>query len=492
MPGKRLTVRAILVVAVFPLAVPAAAHSAPDARPQTVPALRSFAPLDGGGSFALRNDARIIVRHRDRATFTGEARQLAADLGTLLNRKVSITGRRGARARTGDVVLGRTTRDPQLGAEGYNLRIGRAFTIAAPTTAGAFYGGRSLLQLIKGKAVIPRGRARDWPRYPERGMMVDAGRKAYTPRWLAAHIRELAYLKLNYLHLHLSDNQGFRIQSDRHPEIVSDKHLTKAQVRELLALARRHHITVVPEIDMPGHLMALLAKHPEFQLVNASGMREASVLDVGNPAAVAFARDLVVEYLELFGGPYWHVGADEVLPFFTYQPGFYPSLERQARQRYGPTATAKDAIHGFVNDIDALVRSRGRTTRMWHDDLNGGSAVRRNAGIVTEWWIDVSPLSDALPPTPQEILDRGHRIMNAGWFPTYHVNGIGGSPVPVLPNLTAAYEGWDVHASTALQFPTSRRKSRRTWWPRTSRASSAASCTCGTTTRASRPRPKTL
>ena len=82
---------------------------------------------------------------------------------------------------------------------------------------------------------------------------------------------------------------------------------------------------------------------------------------------------------------------------------------------------------------------------MWHDDIGGGSAVARHPAIVAEWWIDVSPLSDVRPPTPQQLLDRGHPIMNAGWFPTYHVNGVGGSPVPLTPNLTAAYEAWDVH-----------------------------------------------
>jgi hexosaminidase len=441
MPSLRV---ALLLAAVAPLA-PSTAQAAEPGRPQTIPALRAWAPLDGGGTFALRPDARIVVRHRDRAAYRGEARQLAADLGRLLGRRVATTARRGTRARTGDVVVGSTSRDPQLDREGYGLRIGRAFTIVAPTRAGAFYGGRSLLQLVKGGRPIPRGRARDWPRHPERGMMVDAGRKAYSPRWLAAHIRELAYLKLNYLHLHLSDNQGFRIESTRHPEIVSEQHLTKAQVRELLALAERHHVTVVPEIDMPGHLTAALEKHPEWQLKTAAGTREAAVLDVSNPDAVRFARSLVEEYLELFDGPYWHIGADEVLPFFTYPVGTYPSLDAHARERYGPDATAKDAIHGFVNDIDALVRSRGRTSRMWHDDLNGGVAVQRNPGIVTEWWIDVSPLSDAKPPTPQELLDRGHKVMNAGWYPTYHVNGIGGSPVPVLPNIAAAYASWDPH-----------------------------------------------
>ncbi len=425
---------------------PATAVRPVDARPQTIPALRSWtpAPPREAGTFRLRKNVRVIVRYRDRKRLRGEARQLAADLGVLLKRRVPTTAKRGVRARTGDVIVGRTTRDPRLGDEGYGLRIGRAFTITAPTTAGVFYGGRTLLQLARDGKAIPRGRARDRPRYPERGLMVDAGRKAYSRQWLAAHVRELAYLKLNLLHLHLSDHQGFRIQSTTHPEIVSEEHLSKADVRYLLRLARRYHVTVVPEIDMPGHMTAALAAHPEFQLRTADGRTEAGVLDVGNPAAVRFARDLIGEYLDLFDGPYWHVGGDEVLPFFTYPVGLYPSFEANARERFGPSANAKDAIHGFVNDVDDMVRARGRTTRMWHDDVGGGSAVTRHKGIVAEWWINVSPLSDVRPPTPQQLLDEGRRILNAGWYPTYVVNGVGGSPVPITPNFGAAYESWDL------------------------------------------------
>ena len=363
-------------------------------------------------------------------------------------------GRRCARSpRAGDVLIVRAKNGRELGREGYRLRVGRRLKIVAPTTTGVFYGGRTLLQMLRSDEPIPAGRARDVPRYPERGMMIDAGRQYYTPAWIKGHIRELAYLKLNYLHLHLSDHQGFRIASSTHPEIVSSEHLTKPEVREILRVARRHHVTVVPEIDMPGHMTAALAPHPEFRLRSLTG-EEAGVLDVSNPDAREFAFDLVREYLRLFGGPtgrYWHVGADEVIPFVFYPLGLYPSLEAYATDRYGPTANAKDAIHGFVNDINAIVRRHGLTTRMWHDDLNGGSAVTRDPNIVAEWWIDSSPLSDTKPPTPQELIDRGHQIINAGWFPTYYVNGVGGSTVLIRPNMEAAYEGWEPYEFHGIQ-----------------------------------------
>jgi len=96
---------------------------------------------------------------------------------------------------------------------------------------------------------------------------------------------------------------------------------------------------------------------------------------------------------------------------------------------------------------------------MWHDDLNGGTAVTVNPDIVVEWWTNFSPLSDSLPPGPQAILDAGHEIENSGWFPTYYVNGPTGT-APPRPDMTKAYEEWEPHqfygplyANGTLQFP---------------------------------------
>ena len=124
-----------------------------------------------------------------------------------------------------------------LGAEGYALTIAETgVTIGARTTAGWFYGGRTLLQL-RGKP-LPIGRATDRPVQRDRGMMIDVGRRFYPRAWLIARINELAGLKLNLLHLHLSDDQGFRVASRSHPEIVPKDHLTVADIGALQAVAR--------------------------------------------------------------------------------------------------------------------------------------------------------------------------------------------------------------------------------------------------------------
>jgi hexosaminidase len=94
--------------------------------------------------------------------------------------------------------------------------------------------------------------------------------------------------------------------------------------------------------------------------------------------------------------------------------------------------------------MDRVVRSHRKRTRVWSDELTAGTVVTANKSMVVDWWIDVSPLSDPLPPTPQELLDAGHRVMNCGWFPTYYTTGQTGRYFPD-PDLQRAYEDWEPH-----------------------------------------------
>ncbi len=415
--------------------------SAVNTRPWTIPALRQW--IGARGSLVLRPSLRIVVRPVDRRRLGDTARILAADLGSLLgHRPLIITGRE----RHGDVRLRLGSRDRRLGEEGYELTIGRTVDIRARTPAGDFYGTRSLLQLLRQNRAIPKGQARDWPRYPERGLMIDLGRRAYTPAWIRTEIRAMAYLKLNLLHLHLTDDQRWGIQSVTHPELASSGALTHADVRRLIALATRFHITVVPEIDMPGHMGALLAKHPELQLrtVGAVGRPAAAItgkLDISNPRALSIVRQLLHEYQPLFPGRYWDMGADEYLA-----PGelpLYPQLASFAVHRYGRGATTQDAIIGFIDSIDRIVHAHHKTLRTWHDELRPGSVLSANPDIVVDWWTNISPLSDPTPPRPDQLLASGHRIANDGWFPTYFTGDVG--PVEGMPDMREAYQSWSVN-----------------------------------------------
>jgi hexosaminidase len=374
------------------VSVVAAAPSArAEERPATVPALQSFSPSEG--TFALRPDARVAGSGR-------EARTLASDLGALLGRPV----RTARRARPGDVLLRRGS--AALGGEGYELRIGRAFTITAPHSAGLFYGGRTLLQLIRGGEAIPRGRGRDVPRYRERGLMVDCGRAFYPREWWLERIRRLADLKLNLVHMHLSDDQGFRVAVKSHPEIVSRDHLSTQDVRALVAEARRRHVTLVPEIDMPGHLTAALANHPELQLKNLVGQRQPGKLDVSLPAARRFAHELIADLLPLFPGPWWHMGNDEYLGVLSTPADYllYPQLER-------------DSVAGFVNEIRDQVVAAGKRLRVWSDGIGADGTAWLSRDVVVEWWEELHS------PSPSSLLAAGHDVLNVGWWPLYYVTG---------------------------------------------------------------------
>jgi hexosaminidase len=310
------------------------------------------------------------------------------------------------------VVLSLGSHDRRLGSEGYRLEVGSRVRIEARTRAGLFYGRQTVRQLLRaGHGAIPRGWGRDWPRYPERGLMIDNGRRYYSPAWIRARIREMAYLKLNQLHLHFSDNQGFRIESEGHPEVVTRPYLTRREVRGLVAFARRRHVRVIPELDMPGHMQAALAAHPELQVAGRP-----DELDFTKPAARRFARDLILEYLGLFGGRYWHAGADEF-------------------------SGAGDFV-GFVNWIDRLVRAHGRTLRVWHDGLSR-PGLRRD--VIVEWW------AEHAGPSPLELLRAGHRILNAGWWPPYYAVGPLGA---VKPSMRLAYDTWQVNLFGGLAINT--------------------------------------
>jgi len=421
---------------------------AADGRPLTIPALREWQAR--AGVFRTCAESRILVAPEAQAALLPVAEVFAEDYARQSGRTIAVVTAAAGASRPGDFILGLGDQELRLGSEGYRMSVGPAVAITAREPQGVFYGTRTLLQLLQQAPAIPAGEALDWPRYPERGLMVDAGRKYFTAQWLQQHIREIAYLKMNLFHFHFSENEGFRVESESHPEIVSEKHLSKAEVRELVALAGRYFVTVVPEIGMPGHMGAALAPHPEFQLKDVFGQAAPKQLDVTNPAAVQFARDLIEEYLPLFPGRYWHTGGDEYMAFYDYAR--YPQLQQHAQAQYGAGANGKDAVHGYLNDVAQLLAQHGKTTRAWGDDLNGGSVVTVNPAIVVEWWTDFQPLGDiVLLPGPQELLDRGHRILNAGNWPTYlTLGGAGGIQPP--PDMGAAYETWDVHQFAGAFF----------------------------------------
>lgn len=154
---------------------PAPAQAAP-AKPRTVPALQSWRP--SAGSFTLGKSPRIVVQPAHAQRMTRTAKVFAADLRAATKRRVSI--KVGGVVRRGDIALAMNPRQ-RLGREGYQLRVAGTIRITGRTDAGVFYGTRTLLQLLRQSRTVPGGVAKDWPRYPERGLMVDAGNNYFSP-----------------------------------------------------------------------------------------------------------------------------------------------------------------------------------------------------------------------------------------------------------------------------------------------------------------------
>lgn len=397
--------------------------------PLTIPRVRSWAKSSTGYRFA--SGARIVVA---RPALRATASQLAGDLKALTGVVVPTTAEA---ARTGDVVLDLGTTNG--GDEGYRLVSAPVLRITGNTDQGVFLGTRTLLQVVKQNRSVPGGTAVDWPLYPERSFMVDVGRQYFTVGWLKKHIREMAYLKMNQLHLHLNDFTGYRLESLKHPEVVSAKHYTRAEIKDLVAYAAKYHVEVIPELDFPGHSDPILAAHPELRLFNKDGVPHKSDLDLSNPATYALLKDLITEALPLFPGRYWHIGADEYLTDYAN----YPQLGEYAKQKYGANATPKDAYYGYFNWANAIVRAAGKQARAHNDGMypgDGTITVDKNI-IIGHWSLSGPPPWWGPAYTPQQLIAMGYTIQNAPFTPTHHTAGGWAAPFNVPAGVM--YETWD-------------------------------------------------
>lgn len=244
--------------------------------------------------------------------------------------------------------------DPALGEEGYELTITpQAVTLSAPRPAGLFWGIQTLRQLLPpamespvpqaGLWALPAGTIRDWPRFPWRGMMLDISRHFFGPEEVRRLIDLLALYKINRLHLHLSDDQGWRIEIRSWPNLAlyggstqvgggPGGYYTQQEYADLVAYARSRYITVVPEIDMPGHTNAALASYPEL---NCDGIARPlytgtevgfSSLCLEKEVTYRFVDDVVGEIAALTPGPYFHIGGDEAMA--TPLPDYIAFVER--------------------------------------------------------------------------------------------------------------------------------------------------------------------
>ncbi len=355
------------------------------ARPSTIPAIREW--TDGAGSWTFTSATRVVAG-TDWSLATTAA-LFARELSALSGWTIPVV-QSGAGA--GDITLTVDSSDTALGQEGYRLEITDRVAIRG-RPSGVLNGTRTVLQLLRTGYTAAGGTARDWPAYPERSLMVDVGRKYFTMGWLRSMIAQLSYVKLNVLHLHLLEYNNFRLQSARHPEINQTPDMfSRAQIDSLQDLAAAYGVMIIPELEMPGH--CCYQSHPEVTFGGCG-------LDLSKDTTYRFVADILDEFIPWFRGPYWHGGCDE------YGSINAPGMLEYAQAHYGPTAIARDTYLGFINYVDSVVKSNGKTLRIWSDGAWGGSAVTVNSDVVYEVWNCCELLADT-------AISQGHHVFNSG------------------------------------------------------------------------------
>lgn len=317
---------------------------------------------------------------------------------------------RGGAVRPGDLVVrlgqpevlaGKTTFD-----EGFTVEVGASAELTAQSRRAAVYGLRTVFEAGE----LAFGRLADWPCTNERGLHLDAGRKYYTKDWIMERVKDLSRNRMNVLWLHFSENEGFRIDSERHPEVPSRFHLTKDEVREIIALCGELFVDINPALDCPGHLGAALLEHPRWRLNREMAEPLYSALDITNPDARAFLLELVDEYAELFAGSkVFHIGGDEFIDFNHFER--VPEMDACARERLGPDCGGVDLYVDFLNQVIAHVRAKGFQVRVWNDGLfrpDQAEHVELDRNVQIAFW---SNWDKGMAPL-KAFLDRGYQVVN--------------------------------------------------------------------------------
>jgi hexosaminidase len=385
--------------------------------------------------------------------------------------------------------------------EGYELDVSSGFVrIRASDTAGLFYGAESLRQLLPPTIFAASPSASEWaapcvhvadaPRFQWRGAMLDVGRHFMPKAFVLKLVELMALHKLNTFHWHLTDDQGWRVQVLKYPKLTDVGSMraasplrllphgeflnflvnggflgnqpmqtdgiphggfyTQDDVREVVAFAAARHVRIVPEIDMPGHMIAAIASYPELgntgvpiPVATTVGIHE-DILNV-NDATFTFLEDVLSEVLDLFPGDVVHVGGDEV-PVVQWEQ----SPDAQARMAELGLTDADQLTTYFTNRIGAYLTSRGRRWIGWNDILKDG--LDANAAIMS--WLGpepglaaaqagravvMAPLGETyfdhanavpLPPAEQAVLDAAAGASLAPLFVTTTEEAYGFLPVP--------------------------------------------------------------
>ena len=295
------------------------------------------------------------------------------------------------------------------GEEAYTIMVDKkGVTIAGSTPKGVFYGVQTLRKSLPvGTATVvrlPSVKISDSPRFVHRGMMLDCSRHFFPLEFVKRYIDLIAMHNMNVFHWHLSDDQGWRIEIKKYPELtikgsrrsgtvigyntaLDDSipyggYYTQEQAREIVEYARQRYVTVIPEIDMPGHMLAALATYPElgctggpYEVGHRWGIYK-DVLCVGNEKIYDFCEGVLDEIMQIFPSKLIHIGGDET-PTEVWEK--CPKCIKRAEDN---NMTVKQVQSYFTSRIEKYVNSRGRRIIGW-DEILGGDISQ--SAVIQSW-----------------------------------------------------------------------------------------------------------
>ena len=329
--------------------------------------------------------------------------------------------------------------DTTLGKEGYTLSVTPGgVTIKANTAAGIFYGLQTLLELLPpGSASIPCADIRDYPRFGWRGLMLDVSRHFFNKTEVERYIDEMSRYKFNTFHWHLSDDNGWRIEIKSLPELtrvgawrvsrtgrwgtltppLADEpaddggFYTQEDIKEILAYAKARFITVLPEIDVPAHSLAMIAAYPNLSCtqlpypVNPGSRapeRQDNVLCVGNDSVYIVLQKVFTEIAALFPNPYIHIGGDEAYK------GFWAACPKCQHLMQTEHLNNVDELQSyFVKRMEKMLNGLGKKLIGWDEILEGGLAP---SATVMSW----RGMSGGITAARM-----GHEVVMTPWDYTY-------------------------------------------------------------------------
>ncbi|MCD9020636.1 discoidin domain-containing protein [Cohnella silvisoli] len=380
--------------------------------PNVVPSLREW--TSDAGDFSLAVGSRIAVDSAYNTALADTANTFREDMLALTGLTLNVVTTTSPAA--GDFYLTLNNTDSGIGSEGYIMQAANYVTIKANSAKGVFYGTRTALQILNqspDKTSIPKGTARDYPAYKERGFMLDVARKYFTVDSIKDTIKFLSWHKMNDLHIHFSDNDAFRLVSTTYPGLAATQSYSHADLQDIQDFARKYQVTITPEIDLPGHAFAITSYLPSIKNQTWS-----DVIDLSLPDTFTFVNNLLDEFVPLFEAPDFHLGADETPNDARGFPYFDRHVDADTRTHNYALAqgysTAGELYRKFINDYNTVLKNKGKKTRVWawFDTLPGNIPISND--IVYDAW-----LADGI----QSISQRGFQIINSSARYLYSVPG---------------------------------------------------------------------